>query len=136
MPKEDYLLRYLEKLSRIIATMLSMRDKGFPEDGSQIADETFKEMLDLNIDELANMPIERFIEVIGKHAYNNSYLEIITQLTHETGKSFMAHGQSDNANLFYSKALQLYYLLNEKDKTFSFERELIIGELQEITRRK
>jgi len=136
MPKEDYLLRYLEKLSRVLAAMLGMRDRGFPEDGLRLADETFKEMLDLNIDELVKMPVEIFIELIGKRAYNNSYLEIITQLTHETAKSFMAHGQDDSANQFYAKSLKLYYLLNEKDKTFSFEREQIIGELEEITRTK
>ena len=40
MPKEDYLLKYLEKLSRVIAAMLGFRDKGFPEDALQLADET------------------------------------------------------------------------------------------------
>ena len=40
MPKEDYLLKYLEKLSRVIAAMLGLRDKGFPEDALKLADET------------------------------------------------------------------------------------------------
>jgi len=41
-------------------------------------------------------------------------------------------GNETNAQIFYIKTLQLYYLLNEKDRTFSFERELIITELTEI----
>jgi len=132
MPKEDYLLKYLEKLSRVIAAMLGFREKGFPEDSLRLADETFKELLDINIDELAIMPVEKFIETIRKQGYSSTHLEIMAQLAHETAKSLFAQGKEDNANLLYTKTLQLYYLLNEKDKTFSFEREQIISELEQL----
>ena len=66
MPKEDYLLKYLEKLSRVIAAMLGFRDKGFPEDGLRLADETFKEMMDIDLEELTIMPVDKFIEIIRK----------------------------------------------------------------------
>lgn len=64
MPKEDYLLKYLEKLSRVIAAMVGFRVAGFPEDALRIADETYKELFGLNLDELEVMPIERFTELI------------------------------------------------------------------------
>jgi hypothetical protein len=51
-------------------------------------------------------------------------------LTHETANSFLAQGKEQNAKNIYLKCLQLYRLLNEKDKTFSFERERIISELE------
>ncbi len=133
MPKEDYLLKYLEKLSRVIAAMLGFRDKGFPKDGLRLADETLKELLDVNIEELSIMPVALFIENIRNEGYNPSYLEVIAQLTHETANSYFAQGKIENANSFYAKTLQLYYLLNEKDKTFSFEREMIIAELLQLT---
>jgi len=132
MPKEDYLLKYLEKLSRVIAAMLGYRDKGFPDDALRMADETYKEMLDVDLDELACMPIEVFIERVKNENYNSSYLQAFAQLTHETADSFFAKGNELNAQIFYIKTLQLYYLLNEKDRTFSFERELIITELTKI----
>jgi hypothetical protein len=132
MPKEDYLLKYLEKLSRVIAAMLGFRDKGFPEDGLHLADETYREMLDINLDELEVMPVENFIERVRKENYTATYLQILTNLTHETANSFFAMGNEMNAKIFYIKTLQLYYLLNEKDRTYSFERELIITELTEI----
>ena len=132
MPKEDYLLKYLEKLSRVIAAMLGFRDKGFQEDGLLLADETYREMLDFNLDKLADMPVEIFIERVRKENYTATYLQALTKLTHETANSFSAMGNETNAQIFYIKTLQLYYLLNEKDRTFSFERELIITELTEI----
>jgi len=134
MPKEDYLLKYLEKLSRVIAAMLGFRDKGFPEDGLHLADETYKEMLGIDLDELAVMPVDIFIERVRKENYNPSYLQAIAQMTHETAKSFLSQGCEQNAQAFYLKTLQLYHLLNERDKTFSFEREMIITELEKKIR--
>ena len=132
MPKEDYLLKYLEKLSRVIAAMLGFRDKGFPEDSLRLADETFKEMLDFKVEELAIMPVEKFIEIVRKAGYSSTYLEALTQMAHETANSYQAQNNVQNAQSFYLKTLQLYYLLNEKDKTFSFEREMIISEIKQL----
>lgn len=131
MPKEDYLLKYLEKLSRVIAAMLGFRDKGFPEDSLRLADETYKELLNFDVEELAIMPIEKFVEVVRKFGYSPTYLDALAQISHETANSFQVQVNPEFAESFYRKSLQLYYLLNEKDKTFSFEREMIISGLEE-----
>ena len=133
MPKEDYILKYLEKLSRVIAAMVGFRTKGFPEDGLRLVDETYKELINFSLDELIVMPVDQFIEIIRKEGYNHSHLEVLAQLAHETANSFSAQGNHPNAKSFYQKSLQLYYLLNEKDKTFSFDREQIISELKQLT---
>jgi len=132
MPQEDYLLKYLEKLSRVVAAMLGFRDKGFPEDALRLADETYKELLDFNSEELAVMPVEKFIDIILKAGYSSNHLEILSQLAYETANSFEATANKEFAYSFFLKSLHLYYILNEKDKTFSFEREMIISKLKEI----
>lgn len=135
MPKEDYLLKYLEKLARAIAAMMGLRGKGVPEESLRVAAELFKELLDSDMNELSNMPAEKFIDTIRKEKYNSSYLEGIAQLTHETAKTYTMLGNMEIANSFYVKTLQMYYLLNEKDKTYSFEREEIISRLLEISKK-
>lgn len=132
MPQEDYLLKYLEKLSRVVAAMLGFRDKGFPEDALRLADETYKELLDFNSEELAVMPVEKFIDIILKAGYSSNHLEILAQLADETANSFEAKANKEFAHSFFLKSLHLYHILNEKDKTFSFERETIISKLKEI----
>ncbi len=132
MPKEDYLLKYLEKLSRVIAAMLGLREKGLPEDAVRLVDETYKEMLDLNTDELALMPVSEFVEIVRKAGYSSSYLDALAKLAYETACSFQLKGNRIYANSFFQKALQVFYLLNEKDKTFSFEREMLISELKQL----
>lgn len=133
MPKEDYLLKYLEKLSRVIAAMFGFREKGYPEEAIRLAEETYKELLDFNIDELAIMSIDEFVEVVRKKRYSPTYLEALAKLAHETAHSFQLLDNNPFALSFFKKALHLYYLLNEKDKTFSFEREIIISELLQLT---
>lgn len=126
----------MEKLSRVIAAMFGFREKGFPEDGLRLADETYKELLNFNVEDLAIMPVERFIEIIRKNGYSSTYLEVLAQLALETASTFQIYDNNQNAQSFYLKSLQLYYLLNEKDKTFSFEREKIISELIQLTTNK
>ena len=132
MPKEDYLLKYLEKLSRVIAAMLGLRDKGFPEDAIRLADETYIELLDFNVEELAIMPVEKFVQLVRKAGYTSTYLESLAKLSYETAYALQLHDNTEFANSFFQKTLQIYYLLNEKDKTFSFEREMIISDLKQL----
>ena len=133
MPKEDYLLKYLEKLSRVIAAMLGFRDKGFPEDAIRLANETFKEMLSMDAEAISVMPVEKFIDDIKKLSFTSSYLEILAKLCVETAECYKKTAEMEKMRLFSEKALLLYLLLNEKDKTFSFEREQIIAELKILT---
>ena len=133
MPKEDYLLKYLEKLSRVIAAMFGFRDKGFPEDAIRLADKTYKELLDFKLDELAVMPLERFIDLIRQKGYTSTYLETLARLAYETANSLELIENESFAQSFYLKTLHIYLIMNEKDKTFSFEREMIISELKEKT---
>lgn len=126
-------MKYLEKLSRVIAAMFGMRDKGFPEDAIRLADETYKELLNLNVEELEIMPVEKFVDLIRQAGYTTTYLEALAKLTFETADSFQQMGNDNPAKGFYFKTLNLYYLLSEKDKTFSFEREMIISELKQLT---
>ncbi|MEI8272803.1 MAG: hypothetical protein WCG08_09280 [Paludibacter sp.] len=133
MPKEDYLLKYLEKLSRVIAAMFGFRDKGFPEDAIRLADKTYKELLDFKLDELAVMPLERFIDLIRQKGYTSTYLETLARLAYETANSLELTENESFVQSFYLKTLHIYLIMNEKDKTFSFEREMIISELKEKT---
>jgi hypothetical protein len=134
MPKEDYLLKYLEKLSRVIAAMLGFREKGLPENALHLADETFKEWLKLDLVALQQLTSDDFIQLIRNESYNTSYINSMAEICLEIVKSYSAKGDAIRIRLFAEKALLLYLFLNEKDKTFSFEREMIISELLELTK--
>ena len=132
MPKEDYLLKYLEKLSRVLAAMMGLRDKGFPEDAIRLADETYIELLDVDLDTISSKPVHDFIEFINKMSYPPSYIEALAKITKETANCYTTKGDKLKMRIFSEKALLLYQLLNQKDKTFSFEREMIISQLKQV----
>jgi hypothetical protein len=132
MPKEDYLIRYLEKLSRVVAAMLGLREKGFPEDALRQADETYNELLAFDIEALAVMPVSEFEELVRRFGYTSTYLDALAKLTVETVRCFATRGEILKVRIFSEKALLLYRLLNEKDKTFSFEREMVMTELRQL----
>jgi hypothetical protein len=132
MPKEDYLLKYLEKLSRVIAAMLGLREKGFSEDALRFADETYKELISLDLEVLASMPVADFDTLIRKLGYSSTYIEALAKLALETTYCYAETGEKPKMRIFGEKALLLYRLLNEKDKTFSFEREVIITQLNDL----
>ena len=112
--------------------MLGLREKGLPGDAIRLADETYKELLGCDVEELAILPVPDFVELIRKAGYTSTYLEALAKLSYETASSYQAIGNSEFATNFFGKTLQIYYLLNEKDKTFSFEREMIIAELKQF----
>lgn len=132
MPKEDYLIKYLEKLGRVIAAMLALRKANQPESSLQLADEVYKELLSISVSDLLDMSEDSFHEAMKKENYNASYIESLAQITHEAAKAYSIREDKENEIKAYKKSLQLYQLLNAKDKTFSFEREEIISSLNEI----
>ena len=133
MPKEDYLIKYLEKLSRVVAAMLGLREKGFPEDALRQADETYNELFAFDLEALAVMPVSEFEELVRRLGYSSAYLDALAKLTVEAVRCFVIRGENLKVRIFSEKALLLYRLLNEKDKTFSFEREMIMTELRQLT---
>jgi hypothetical protein len=130
VPKEDYLLKYLERLSRVIAAMLGLREKGCLADAISLADETYKELIDCKVDKLVEMSTGEFMEIIRKTGYSSAYINALAQLAFETATSFHVQENNQSATSFYQKTLELYLFLNEKDKTFSFEREQMISDLK------
>lgn len=131
MPQEDYLLKYLEKLNRVIAAMLGFRQKGYPEDALRIANETYKELLNTDIQNFADLSKSELEQIIESAKINPTIVEYLAKISTEVALTYKQKEEKDKVLDFNEKALLLYEFLNEKDKVFSFERELIIAELKE-----
>ena len=132
MPKEDYLLKYIEKLSRVIAAMLGFMEKGFPDESLRLADELYTELLAIDILTLEEMTELEFQQLLYKHNLTISYLEYFSEILLQTAKAYEEKQENAKARSFYQKALQTLLYLTEKDKTFSLEREDKIAALRKI----
>ncbi|MDD3079146.1 MAG: hypothetical protein PHH37_08585 [Paludibacter sp.] len=132
MPKEDYLIKYLEKLSRVIAAMLGLKEAGKQNDALRLADEAFKETLSVNVNDLLNFSDEEFQALILKNSFTIAYLQKLCDLSLIIIDTLYEKGAIENMKNLSRKTLLLHRILNEKDKTFSFEREATIADLQKI----
>lgn len=130
MPKEDYLMKYLEKLGSVIAAMLGLRLKGAVGEAIRVSDETFGELLSLSLDDILKLSDEEFESVVEKENFTATLLEPLASMAFQTYLCYDQLGDMQARKAFGRKALILYRLLNKKDKTFSFEREAIIEELE------
>lgn len=130
MPQEDYILRELEKLSQLLAFLLGLRKSGKTTETSTLVDDTFKNYFDTDLQGLVQMSEDDFTTKINSLNSNPQILEHLAKITLELALNFEISGEHFSAFNFKRKTLTLLYLLNEKDKTFSYERETLIAELE------
>jgi hypothetical protein len=135
MPKEDYLLKFIEKLNRVIAAMIGFQEKGFPEDALRLAEEAYSEMLSIDLPKLGSLSEKEFEYLLADKNINVSYLEYLAEILFQTGEIYEKK-QDPVSVTFYKKSLQTLEFLTTKDKTFSFEREIKINTLRTILTKK
>ncbi|MDR0370751.1 MAG: hypothetical protein LBH80_02705 [Prevotellaceae bacterium] len=129
MSVEDYFIRYMEKFARALGLMIGFRQKGRPEESIRIATQFYDEQLDIPPHESACITDKAFIPTVQKQNYDQSALNYLAQIAHETAKAYEMQYKGEKARSFYSISYALYLMATEKDRTYSPERELLMKEL-------
>lgn len=111
MPKEDFIMKQIEKFAQVIAALLRLQKKGQNTEIVTIGEQTIGKLLE--------NPLPSAIE-----------LETIAQIYNILGDTYTNLSQNEKARNSYNKSLIYYQKLSEKDKTFSFERENTIFDLK------
>ena len=129
MEQKDYLLREIEKIGAVMRAILNRFtgntenlaitiEKRFEQTKEQLFDET-----GLDLDEFLNLDMAETKEFIRHFkGINIANLEMLAEILFHLG----VENKSGNENIVLSKALILFELCNETDKTYSTERELKI----------
>jgi len=117
----------------VIAAMLGFREKGFPEDAIRLAQETYTELLDIDLADFHTMSESEFQTILNKFNYSHTHIEALAEILYQTAKAYDELSDGNKAISFYGKSLQTLLHLNTKDKTFSMERENRIIELRIMT---
>jgi hypothetical protein len=135
MEQKDYLLREIEKIGMVLRAILNTF-LGKKENMAITMERSFEKTKEMLINEM-NFDLDKFLS-IDKTAsldYLSQYkgmnpenLELLAEITYNLGIT-----KQDKRDIFFTKALQLYELCNEKDRTFSVERN---NRIKEILSRK
>ena len=135
MEQKDYLMREIEKIGLLLRSILgSLTNKN--ENLSIEITNPFAQTKELLINEI-NFDLEKFL-ILDESAtkeylsnftgINSSNLDLLAEIVFQFGIS----EQSDKKRIFLEKALQLYELCSNTDKTFSSARERRINEIKNM----
>ena len=132
MQQKDFILREIEKISTLLRYLIG---KLIPSNSVENYEETIelinRELVEnsgFNINEILEFSIKDFDKVlIQNKGYSFENIELLADLLYTLGND-----QSQPKNNYLKKTLQLYEYINEKSKTYSFERISKIEEIKEL----
>jgi hypothetical protein len=138
MFRKDYILRMVEMLGELIASILGLIKKGNYTQASQALDNAYFNFLKEDAAFLRSIPKENITEkLITEHNYTNNHLEILAELFSTEAELQYAQNKPIACLEFSEKALLLFEFLDRETKLFSLERtaktNAIKNRIKEIT---
>ena len=132
MEQKDFILREIEKISTLLRYLIG---KLVPSSSVENSEETIelinRELVEnsgINIDMLLDITIKDFDEVFTQNkGYSFENIELVADLLFTIGNDPI-----NNKTNHLKRALELYEYINEKSKTFSFERQKKIDEIKTL----
>ena len=134
MEQQDYLMRQFNILGRVLGRMLSdlvgLKSQGKMVDGIEVATQALKSELDIDINELVDIPTNDFVEfLVSEKDYTNDNLDKLAEIL-----LMIADHEEDEgwSRKLYEKVLTIYLYLEETDNVFSLDRQWKIERIKNI----
>lgn len=138
MQQEDWLLRQINQLSRVIgkilADLLGLKNQGRVGEGIEAAQQALKNELDLSIDELVSIPKERFIKTLQESKkFNDENLDNLADLFLVIAEELDQKGMdNEKKKKLFERALTIYQYLDKNSSIYSFDRHYKIEKIKNI----
>ncbi len=138
MEKHDYLMDQIEQLGQALAGIFSklmgLRDQGKVPEAIEMTSLSLKTELDLDLDELSAIPTDDFVSRMKEdNRFNHSNLGILADiLLHIADNIHISNPESIQDQNLYGKCLNVYKYLNDRDLTYSFERQAKIERIDSL----
>lgn len=138
MEKRDYLIDQIEQLGQALAMifskLLGFKNQGKVPEAIEMTSLSLKSELNLDLDELMAIPTEDFVSRMKEDKkFNYTNLELLADiLLHIADELYQRNSDSMQDLNFYDKALKVYKYLNERDLTYSFERQAKIERIESV----
>lgn len=124
MLKKDYIQRYVDELTKMIAIVLQLKQNNEPEKAEQELDEFGNDYLKINLNELIENNNPSIIdELITQHSFELTHFKILEELLYQ--KYLLA---KENEKL-KTVTLNISQYVAKNDTDFSLERNNRIKEL-------
>jgi hypothetical protein len=136
LQQEDYIKRQIDQLGRvlgkILADLIGLKAKGQVSEGIEAASEALKGELDLDIDDLASIPPEKFLLILKeeKKLSDINFEKLADILFLLAEKPDLFNSDKDRRSKLYERSLIMYEYLDKTSSTYSFERNAKIEKIR------
>jgi hypothetical protein len=135
--EQDFLNKQIEQLASELDSLVIIMEKskkqGREFEGLEKVDKGLMENLNINLEEINNIPIEHFMATITVDSQlNNSNLDKLGNLFFVTAKVLKHLKEKESSKRLFTRTLQIYLYLAKIEVEFPFERHIRIKELREI----
>ena len=131
MEQQDFLMRQIDQLSRVLAKLLADLagpNKGQVSESIEVTNQTLKTEIGLNIEELMTIPEDKFIETLrSNRQLSNNDLDAIAHVFYA-----LAEVQQDAEQKYKLQqlALTIYDYLDVNNTTYSLDRHLKMKQIR------
>ena len=128
MQQEDWFMGQINLLGRvlgkILADLLGLKARGKVGEGIETAEKALISELDLNIDELISIPVQRFIKTLQEQKnFNNEDLEKLSDIFFLIAEEYGQRGiEGAKKKKLFKRSLIVYEYLDKTGSTYSLDR--------------
>ena len=113
----------IEMVARMIAAILGLIKKGELKAAEDRLDDIYYNVLREDAGFFRNIPEDKLtITLLEQHDYTNGHLEILAELFNVEAELCLAKGNKPGSLEYSKKSLKLFDYIEEKQKTYSFDR--------------
>lgn len=132
MYQRDYILRMIEMLADLIASILGKMKLGNFKEASQALENAYFDFLKQDAALLQSIPKGELTEkLLKEHNYTNGHLEILAELFYAQAELYLAQSNTGKSLEFYEKSLILFEFLEKETKLFSIDKKTKMSNLRE-----
>ena len=135
MEQRDFLQLQIDHLGQALSKIFS-KMLGIKEDGQslQVANQSLKEELGFNIDDLTALSTGEFIETLRqKELSSDSFDKLADILLLSADELYELQPGNEKSINLYHKCLKIYHHLENADSVYPFERQLKIERIKKLT---
>ena len=138
MQQEDFLKRQIDQLGRALGKILTalpgFKAQGKISEGIEVADQTLKIELGLNIDDLTLIPTQSFITTLLEvKKFNDTNFEELAEILFFIAEELnIKNADIGKMKKLYERSLIIYEILDKTSSTYSFDRHSKIEKIKKV----
>ena len=130
MIRQDFIIKQINQLGQVLAILLSdlkgLKNSGQITTGLEITNQTLKKELDFDVQELLDIPTDKFIETLTTH--KNVTIDSLEKLAEIL--LLIADNKHEDSKIIYQKCVMIYEYLEKAEDTYTLHRQWILQRIK------